>query len=48
MGPITDMIPGSVNGLHLVVDDMTASRAALTERGIELSDGDDMGGVLYS
>jgi catechol 2,3-dioxygenase-like lactoylglutathione lyase family enzyme len=48
MGPITDMAPGSVKGLHLVVADMTASRAALTERGIDLSDVDDVGGVLYS
>ena len=31
-----------------MVDDMTAARTALTERGIELSDVDDMGGVLYS
>ena len=42
------MVPGSVKGLHLVVDDMAATRAALTERGIELSDVEDMGGVLYS
>ena len=48
MGPITDMVPGSVKGLHLVVRDMAATRAALTERGVELSDVDDMGGVLYS
>jgi catechol 2,3-dioxygenase-like lactoylglutathione lyase family enzyme len=48
MGPITDMVPGSVKGLHLVVEDMAATRAALTERGIELSDVEDMGGVLYS
>lgn len=48
MGPITDMVSGSIKGLHLVVDDMTATRTALTERGIELSDVDDMGGVLYS
>ncbi len=48
MGPITDMEPGSVKGLHLVVDDMVATRTALIERGVELSDVDDMGGVLYS
>ena len=48
MGPITDMVPGSVKGLHLVVADMAVTRAALIERGIELSDVDDMGGVLYS
>ena len=48
MGPITDMVPGSVKGLHLVVDDMAATSRRLIERGIELSDVDDMGGVLYS
>jgi catechol 2,3-dioxygenase-like lactoylglutathione lyase family enzyme len=48
MGPITDMVPGSVKGVHLVVEDMAATRAALIERGIELSDVEDMGGVLYS
>jgi predicted enzyme related to lactoylglutathione lyase len=48
MGPITDMAPGSVKGVHLVVEDMAATRAALTARGIELSDVQDMGGVLYS
>ena len=48
MGPITDMVPGSVKGLHLVVEDMAATRAALTEGGIVLSAVDDRGGVLYS
>lgn len=48
MGPITDMTPGLVKGLHLVVEDMAATHAALTARGIELSDVEDMGGVLYS
>jgi predicted lactoylglutathione lyase len=48
MGPITEMVPGSVKGVHLVVDDMESTRAALIERGIDLSDVDDMGGVLYS
>ena len=42
------MVPGSVKGLHLVVEDMAVTRAALAERGIELSDVEDMGGVLYS
>ena len=42
MGPITDMAPGSVKGIHVVVEDMEATRAALTARGIELSDVDDM------
>jgi hypothetical protein len=42
------VVPGSVEGFRLVVQDMDATRAALTERGIELSDVEDMGGVLYS
>lgn len=48
MGPITEMLPGSVKGLHLFVEDMAATRDTLTARGIELSDVADMGGVLYS
>jgi hypothetical protein len=42
------MIPGSVKGLHLVVDDMSATRDPVTKRGVQLSDVEDMGGVLYS
>lgn len=48
MGPITDMVPGSVKGVHLVVEDLAATRTALTERGVETGDLQDMGGVLYS
>jgi predicted enzyme related to lactoylglutathione lyase len=48
MGPITDMIPGAVKGIHLVVEDMAATRGSLLARGIELSEVEDMGGVLYS
>ncbi len=48
MGPITDMAPGSVKGIHLVVADMAASRSALVARGVGVSDVEDMGGVLYS
>jgi catechol 2,3-dioxygenase-like lactoylglutathione lyase family enzyme len=48
MGPITDMTPGFIKGVHLVVEDMDATRAALIARGIELSDVEDMGGVLYT
>ena len=29
MGPITDMVPGSVKGVHLVVEDLAATRAVL-------------------
>jgi hypothetical protein len=40
MGEITDMEPGSVNGLHLVVEDMNEARAALIERGVDMGDVD--------
>ena len=48
MGPITDMEPGSVKGLHLVVDDINTAREALLARGIDVGGVDDLGGVLYA
>jgi predicted enzyme related to lactoylglutathione lyase len=48
LGPITDMTPGSVKGIHLVVEDIAATRAALAARGIALSEIEDIGGVLYT
>ena len=35
---LSDMEPGSVQGLQLVVDDIEAARNALAERGIEVSE----------
>jgi predicted enzyme related to lactoylglutathione lyase len=35
---LSDMEPGSVQGLQLVVDDIHAARAELVERGVEVSD----------
>ncbi|MGN6612374.1 MAG: VOC family protein [Angustibacter sp.] len=40
--------PGSVRNVHLVVDDVAAARAAVAERGVEVSDVVDMGGVKYA
>ena len=40
--------PGSVRNLHLVVDDVAAARSDLTDRGVEVSDVHDMGGVKYA
>ena len=48
MGPITDMAPGSVKGLHLVVRDIDEARNALVQRGADLSEVQDIGGVKYS
>jgi predicted enzyme related to lactoylglutathione lyase len=36
--------PGSIRGLHLVVDDIEAARAELIERGVEVSEIHDFGG----
>ena len=35
---LTEMAPGSVKGLQVVVEDVEAARAALAERGVEVSD----------
>ncbi|MFI6389797.1 VOC family protein [Nonomuraea sp. NPDC050540] len=46
--PTLDMPPGTLRGLHLVVADIEASRAELAERGVEISEVEDLGGVLYA
>jgi predicted enzyme related to lactoylglutathione lyase len=38
MGEITDMTPGSVKGLHLVVKDIRAVRDALIKRGVDVGE----------
>jgi len=48
MGDLTDRKPGIVRGLHLVVEDIEEARKALIDRGVEVSEVDDMGGVLYA
>jgi predicted enzyme related to lactoylglutathione lyase len=35
---LTPMAPGSLQGLQVVVDDVAATRAALVERGVEVSE----------
>jgi catechol 2,3-dioxygenase-like lactoylglutathione lyase family enzyme len=47
MGALTDMTPGSIKGIHLVVDDIAAAREALAARGVAVGDVDDVGGVKY-
>jgi predicted enzyme related to lactoylglutathione lyase len=48
MRGISDMQPGSVKGLHLVVADMAEARGALVARGLEVGEVEDMQGVLYA
>jgi catechol 2,3-dioxygenase-like lactoylglutathione lyase family enzyme len=38
---LTGMVPGSLDNMQVVVDDVEVARAALVERGIEVSDVDD-------
>ena len=45
---ITAGVPGSVQGLQLVVNDIEATRAELIERGIDVSEVfHDVGGIFY-
>ena len=48
MGEITDMTPGSVKGLHLVVDDINKAREALVNRGIAVGEITDLSGVKFA
>jgi len=46
--PNLDMPPGTLRGLHLVVADIEAARAELVERGVEVGEVEDLGGVFYA
>ena len=48
MGEVTDMKPGSVKGLHLIVDDISKAREALVKRGIEVGEITDVSSVKYA
>ena len=47
--PAIDMPPGSLRGLHLVVGDVAAARAALMERGVAMGEIDEHDqGIKYA
>ena len=47
--PAIQMPPGSLRGLHLVVGDVRAARAALIERGVEMGEIDEHDqGIKYA
>jgi len=48
MGDITEMTPGSVKGLHLVVSDIDTARSALVKRGIDVGEVTDFKSVKYA
>ncbi|MDQ0802254.1 VOC family protein [Arthrobacter sp. SLBN-112] len=45
---MTAMVPGSLEGLQLVVPDLPAVREELVGRGAEISEIQDLGGVLFA
>ncbi|HEU0003503.1 MAG TPA: VOC family protein [Ktedonobacteraceae bacterium] len=47
LGEISEMRPGTVKGLHLVVADINKVREELLGRGVAVGEVDDLGGVLY-
>lgn len=48
MQGISEMEPGSIKGLHLVVRDMEEARQALIGRGVQVGETTDMSGVKYA
>jgi catechol 2,3-dioxygenase-like lactoylglutathione lyase family enzyme len=48
MEGISDMAPGSLQGLHLMVREMEEARQALIGRGVQVGETTDMGGVKYA
>jgi catechol 2,3-dioxygenase-like lactoylglutathione lyase family enzyme len=47
MGEISEIKPGSIKGLHLVVSDVEKAREVLAARGVGVSEVADMGGIKY-
>ncbi|WP_432972955.1 SRPBCC domain-containing protein [Dactylosporangium sp. CA-233914] len=45
--PGLDQTPGTLRGLHLVVDDAAQAREALLKRGVDAGEVMDLGGILY-
>ncbi len=48
LGEISDMQPGSVKALHLVVADIAGAREWLLGRGVEVGKVLDLGGILFA
>lgn len=48
LGEISDMTPGIIKGLHLVVKDISRTRDLLVSRGVHMGEIVDMGGIKYA
>jgi predicted enzyme related to lactoylglutathione lyase len=47
--PMLDvMTPGTIRGVHLVVDDIEQARSEIVGRGVKVGEIEDLGGVLYA
>ncbi len=46
--PGIEMASGSLRGLHLVVPDIEVAREAILGRGVDVSEVDDQGGILFA
>jgi predicted enzyme related to lactoylglutathione lyase len=48
LGEISEMPAGSVKGLHVVVANIVEARKTLIERGVEVAEIQDLGGILFA
>jgi catechol 2,3-dioxygenase-like lactoylglutathione lyase family enzyme len=48
MPGISDAEPGTLHGLHLVVANMEQARSALVQRGVNVDEVQELGGVLFA
>ena len=48
LGEMSEIKPGSIKGLHLVVTNIVEAREALLGRGVEVGQVQDMGGILFA
>jgi catechol 2,3-dioxygenase-like lactoylglutathione lyase family enzyme len=48
LGEISEMQYGAVKGLHLVVADIAEARQSLLDRGVEVAEIQDLGGILFA
>jgi catechol 2,3-dioxygenase-like lactoylglutathione lyase family enzyme len=48
LGEISEIPPGSIKGLHVVVSNIIEARQTLINRGVEIAEIMDLGGILYA
>ena len=48
LGELSEMTPGAVKALHLVVANIVETREALLGRGVEVGEVKDLGGILFA